>query len=54
MFLAEAERFSARSCSTATVGPEMFEMPYVWADLNEVPQWMRQNLAELLVKEGKE
>ena len=51
--LAEAELFR-QELLTATVGPEMFEIPYVWADLNEVPLWMRKNLADLLVGEGKE
>ena len=51
--LAESELFR-KEMLTATVGPGMFKIPYVWADLEEVPQWMRKNLADLLVKEGKE
>ncbi len=48
MMLAEAELFR-QELLTATVGPEMFEIPYVWADLEEVPEWMRKNLADLLL-----
>ena len=51
--LAESELFR-QEMLTATVGPGMFKIPYVWADLEEVPRWMRKNLADLLVKEGKE
>ena len=38
---------------TARIGPEMFSSPYVWADLNEVPQWLRKSLAEMLLGAGK-
>ncbi len=31
---------------TAKIGPEMFKIPYVWADLDEVPQWLNEALAE--------
>jgi len=51
--IAEADLFRTELV-TARVGPEMFKMPYVWADLEEVPQWMRQNLADLLLNGGKE
>ena len=36
---------------TAKLTPEMFNIPYVWADLDEVPQWLNEALAEEL--EGK-
>ncbi len=31
---------------TAKIGPEMFRIPYVWADLDEVPEWLNEALAE--------
>ena len=36
---------------TAKVGPEMFKIPYVWADLDEVPQWLDEALARELKSE---
>jgi len=42
----------ARLCRTelvtAKVTPDMFRTPYVWADLNEVPSWLKKALAEEL------
>ena len=48
--LAEAELFRSEMLS-AKIRPEMFEHPYVWADLKEVPQWVRERLAGLLQKQ---
>ncbi|MCE5272239.1 carbon-nitrogen hydrolase family protein [bacterium] len=46
----------ARLCRTelvtATVTPDMFRTPYVWADLNEVPQWLEKSLAEELERQA--
>jgi len=47
--LAGAELFKTELV-TATVTPEMFKSPYVWADFKEVPQWVREKLAGLLIK----
>ncbi len=47
--LAEAELFRTELIS-ARITPEMFEYPYVWADLKEVPQQIRNQLADLLKK----
>lgn len=33
---------------TATITPAMFRFPWVWADLNETPAWLRTQLGELL------
>lgn len=35
---------------TATIRPDMFTAPYVWADLSEVPQWLKNKLASELTK----
>ena len=43
--LAGAELFRTELV-TATIGPEMFKTPYVWADLDEVPRWLNEALAE--------
>jgi len=48
-FLAEAELFRTELV-TARITPEMFDYPYVWADLKEVPQLIRNQLADLLQK----
>jgi predicted amidohydrolase len=45
--LAEARLFKSELI-TATITPAMFRAPYVWADLNEVPGWLRTQLAQLL------
>lgn len=45
--LAEAELFRTEMI-TAKVTPALFKSPYVWADLNEVPDYLKANLAELL------
>ncbi|HUU27295.1 MAG TPA: carbon-nitrogen hydrolase family protein [archaeon] len=47
--LAGAELFKTEMV-TATITPDMFRSPYVWADLKEVPQWVKKELAGLLVK----
>ena len=47
--LAEAELFRTELIS-ASIKPEMFSYPYVWADLKEVPQQIRNQLADLLEK----
>jgi predicted amidohydrolase len=33
---------------TTRITPAMFKYPYVWADLTEVPQWVRNRLAGML------
>ena len=43
--LAAAELFRTELV-TAKIGPEMFKIPYVWADLKEVPTWLNEALAE--------
>ncbi|MBW7997473.1 MAG: carbon-nitrogen hydrolase family protein [Candidatus Glassbacteria bacterium] len=35
---------------TAAIGPEMFKIPYVWADLDEVPDWLNEAVAEEMRK----
>jgi len=35
---------------TAKVGPEMFKLPYVWANFDEVPMWLKKAVAEELTK----
>ena len=47
--LAEVELFRTELIS-ARITPEMFEYPYVWADLKEVPRQIRNQLADLLQK----
>ncbi len=36
--------------ATAVLKPEMFQAPFVWADLNEVPAWLKTTLANELTK----
>lgn len=43
--LAGAELFRTELV-TAKIGPEMFKIPYVWADLDEVPRWLNEALVE--------
>jgi (R)-amidase len=50
--LAEAELFRTELV-TAKVTPALFKSPYVWADLNEVPDYLNATLAELLTKTRK-
>ena len=45
--LAEAKLFKTELI-TATVIPAMFQSPWVWADLNETPAWLRGQLGQLL------
>jgi predicted amidohydrolase len=45
--LAEAKLFKTELIS-ATVTPAMFQAPWVWADLNEVPGWLRAQAGQLL------
>jgi hypothetical protein len=45
--LARAELFRTELV-TATITPAMFKHPYVWANLDEVPQWLRAELADRL------
>jgi len=47
--LAEAELFRAEMIS-AKITPALFKSPYVWADLKEVPAYLRSTLADLLLK----
>jgi len=42
--LAEAALFR-EELLTAKVGPEMFKFPYVWANLNETPKWLKERVA---------
>jgi predicted amidohydrolase len=45
--LVEAKLFNSELI-TAQITPAMFKSPYVWADLNETPAWLRSQLAGLL------
>jgi predicted amidohydrolase len=45
--LAQAELFRTELV-TATITPAMFKHPYVWASLDEVPKWLRAELADRL------
>lgn len=45
--LAEAKLFKTELI-TATITPAMFKSPWVWADANEVPAWLRRQLSQLL------
>lgn len=45
--LAEAKLFQT-GLLTTTITPEMFRAPSVWADLDEVPTWLRTQVAGLL------
>ena len=36
---------------TTKVGPEMFRSPYVWADFDEVPSWLKKAVAQELTRE---
>ncbi len=47
--IAAAELFRTELV-TAKVGPEMFKIPHVWADLDEVPDWLNEALAEEMKK----
>jgi predicted amidohydrolase len=47
--LAEANLFKTELI-TATVTPAMFKSPWVFADANEVPAWLRTQLARLLTE----
>jgi predicted amidohydrolase len=45
--LAQAELFRTELV-TATITPAMFRHPYVWANLEEAPKWLRAELADQL------
>jgi len=45
--LAQAELFRTELL-TATITPAMFRHPYVWASLDEVPAWLKAELADRL------
>jgi predicted amidohydrolase len=45
--LAEAKLFKSELI-TATVTPAMFQPPWVWADANETPAWLRIQVSQLL------
>lgn len=47
--LAEARLF-APALLTATLDPALFGPPNVWANLQDAPAWLRQQLADLLVQ----
>jgi len=47
--LAEAELFRTELV-TAKITPAMFKSPYVWANLDDVPVWLRTALAGLLTR----
>ena len=50
--LARAELFRSELV-TARITPAMFRHPYVWADLEEVPEWLRSELADQLRAEQR-
>jgi len=50
--LAEAELFRTELI-TAKVSPALFRSPYVWANLNDVPQTVKNMLADLLTSGGR-
>ena len=47
--LAGAELFKTELV-TAVLKPEMYKAPYVWADLSEIPDWLKLKLGEELRK----
>jgi len=46
-FLAQAELFRTELI-TATISPAMLRHPHVWANLDEVPTWLRAELSDQL------
>ena len=50
--LAEAELFRTELV-TAKVTRALYKSPYVWADLNEAPDYLKATLAGLLTKSEK-
>jgi predicted amidohydrolase len=46
--LAEAKLFNTELI-TARITPAMFKSPYLWADLNETPSWLRTQLGQMLL-----
>lgn len=47
--LAEAKLFKSELI-TATITPEMFRAPFVWANLEETPSWLRTQLGRMLTE----